>query len=82
MKLLQNEFEYRVWMTDEFLHYDHSPKSAMSQDELERELLRLKPASFPCLVYVAYSGNPNAPEKLEFTSRHQMAEWAAAMGLS
>ena len=82
MKLLQNEFDYRTWMTDEFLEYDNSPSSAMSQDELEQELQRLMPSSFPCLVYVAYSGNPNAPERLVFTSRIQVAEWAAAMRLA
>jgi hypothetical protein len=82
MKLLQNEFEYRAWMTDEFLEYIDGPTSAMSQDELEQELLRTMPLSFPCLVYVAYSGNPNAPERLVFTSRKQVAEWAAAMGLT
>ena len=82
MKLLLNEFDYRTWMTDEFLEYDNSPSSAMSQDELEQELLRMMPLSFPCLVYVAYSGNPNAPERLVFTSRNQVAEWAAAMGLT
>ena len=82
MKLLQNEFDYRTWMTDEFLEYVDGPSSAMSQDELEQELLRTMPLSFPCLVYVAYSGNPNAPERLVFTSRNQVAEWAAAMGLT
>jgi hypothetical protein len=82
MKLLQNEFDCRTRMTDEFLEYDDSPSSAMSQDELEQELQRLMPLSFPCLVYVAYSGNPNAPERLVFTSRNQVTEWAAAMGLT
>ncbi|CAM3744251.1 hypothetical protein [Rahnella victoriana] len=82
MKLLQNEFEYRAWMTDDYLQHDGSPTAVMTQYELERELLRMLPASFPSLVYLAYSGNPDAPEKLVFISRHQVAEWAAAMGLS
>jgi len=81
MKYLNNEFEYRNWMTKDFLGEDDEALSLFEPDVLEREILRQMPAEFPCIVYEEKGHDPLEPGLAKFISRNQVAEWAKLMGI-
>ena len=46
MKLLKNEFDYKMWMTYDFLRLDDGLCSLFDYDLLERELIAQMPEQF------------------------------------
>lgn len=81
MKLLTNEFEYREWMLNGYLHLDEEFPSLFDADELEREMLRRAPKEFPCLAQVVEGEGLYSPPSIQFIYRSQIEEWAKLFGI-
>ncbi len=75
MKLLKNEMEYRIWMSEDFLG-----AKSLSPEDQERELLRQMPEKFPCIASVVKAQDDAHTETVKFISPEQIAQWSTEMG--
>ncbi|WP_122095938.1 hypothetical protein [Rahnella sp. Larv3_ips] len=79
MKLLKNEFEYKMWMTYDFLRLDEGLSPLFDHDLLERELLAQMPEQFPCIAYIVKGPSLFEPDEARFIYRPQLEEWSQLM---
>lgn len=82
MKLLKNEFGFRLWMTHDFLRLDEGLSPLFDNDLLERELLAQMPQQFPCVACIIKGSSLFEPDEVRFLYRPQVEELAMCMGIS
>lgn len=82
MKLLNNEFDYKMWMTYDFLRLDDSLSPLFDHDLLERELLAQMPHEFPCVACITRGASAYEPDVAKFLYRNEVEEIAKSMGIS
>jgi hypothetical protein len=81
MKLLRNEFDYKMWMTYDLLRLDDSLSSLFDHDLLERELLAEMPHEFPCIACIIRGESTFEPDVAKFLYRDEVEEIAKGMGI-
>jgi hypothetical protein len=79
MKLLKNEFEYKLWMTHDFLRLDEGLSTLFDPDLLEREILAQMPEQFPCIACIVKGLSLFEPDEAKFIYRPQIEEWSRLM---
>ncbi|MBF7956148.1 hypothetical protein [Rahnella victoriana] len=82
MKLLKNEFDYKMWMTYDLLRLDDSLSPLFDHDLLDRELLSQMPREFPCIACIIRGEGPFEPDVAKFLYREEVEEIAKGMGNS
>jgi len=80
MKLLKNEFDYKMWITYDFLRLDDGLFSLFDYDLLERELIAQMPEQFPCIACIVKGPSIFEPDEAKFIYRPQLEEWTQLMG--
>lgn len=81
MKLIKNEFEFRLWMTHDFLQLEEGLSPLYDPDLLQREITAQMPSEFPCIAYIVRGSSIYEPENAKFLYKHQVEEWAKIMGI-
>mgnify|MGYP003612456504 FL=1 len=81
MKLLNNESEYREWMTKDYLYIDDGFPQMLEAGEIENELVRHMPVNYPCIVLEIKGMRLYDTDIIEFIYRSQVEEWAKLLAI-
>lgn len=79
MKLLTNEYDYRMWFINEYLKAD---TLILSPDEIEIAIQAEMPEELPCMVLLTPSENLYGSGSIQYYYRKDIIRIGESLGLS
>jgi hypothetical protein len=82
MRLIKNDFEFRLWMLDAYFYQDKiEGDTLLTDEEMDEFLFECRPQEYPCLGTVTPSKECSLEFDIAFFYREHITEWAKLMGL-